>query len=87
MWAITVAEGVQAAAVTAVGAIIVAIITRFSRQNAKDHAVVQQKLDQLSDSLTDTHSTIVEVQADIKYLRKDHDRVEERLNRHLEEKK
>jgi len=44
-------------------------------------------LDRLSDSLTDTHTTIVEVQADVKYLRKDHDRVEERLNRHLEEKK
>lgn len=87
MWALTVAEGVQAAIVTAAGGVIVAIITRFSRQNAKDHAVVQQKLDRLSDSLTDTHTAVVEVQADIKYLRKDHDRVEERLTRHLEEKK
>ena len=87
MWAITIADGVQAAIITTIGGIVVAIIARFGRQNARDHAVVQKKLDKLSDSLTDTHTAVVEVQTDVKYLRKDHDRVEERLNRHVEERK
>ena len=87
MWAFTVAEGVQVAVITTFGGIVVAIISRFGRQNAKDHAVVQKKLDQLSDSLVDTHTTVVEVKTDVKHLRRDHDRVEERLNRHLEDRK
>lgn len=85
MWAVTLSEGVQAALVTTVGGILVAVITRFSRQNARDHAVVQDKLDKLTDTISDTHLTVRDVQKDVQHLRKDHNRLEARLDRHLEE--
>jgi hypothetical protein len=86
MFALVVSEVVQGAIVTAVGGVIVAIIAQFSRQNAKDHAVVQNKLDQLSDKIVDTHTAVTEVKVDVKYLREDQNRLENRFNKHLEDR-
>jgi hypothetical protein len=86
MFALVVSEVVQGAIVTAVGGIIIAIIAQFSRQNAKDHAVVQNKLDQLSDKIVDTHTSVTEVKVDVKYLREDQNRLENRFNTHLEDR-
>ena len=74
------------AIVTAVGGIIIAIIAQFSRQNAKDHALVKNKLDQLSDKIVDTHTSVTEVKVDVKYLREDQNRLENRFNTHLEDR-
>lgn len=86
MFAIVVSEIVQGAIVTTVGGVIVAIIAQFSRQNAKDHAIVQGKLDQLSDKIVDTHTAVTEVKVDVKYLREDQNRLENRFNKHLEDR-
>ena len=86
MWAIGVSEVVQASIVTAIGGVLVALITQFTRQNAKDHAVVQSKLDQLSDKIIDTHSAVTEVKVEVKYLREDQNRLETRFNEHLEDR-
>lgn len=81
-----VSETVQAAFVTTLGAVLVAIITRFSRQNAKDHAVVRDKLDKLTDTIQSTHDDVTEIKVEVKNLRKDQNRLETRLDRHMEEK-
>lgn len=86
MFGLGVSETVQAAFVTAVGGILVAVITRFSRQNAKDHAVVQEKLDRLSDTIKDTHDDVTEIKVEVKNLREDQNRLENRLDRHMEDR-
>jgi len=82
MFAFGVSEVVQASVVTAIGGILIALITQFTRSNAKDHAIVQHKLDQLSD----THTSVTEVKVDVKYLREDQNRLENRFNTHLEDR-
>ena len=72
--------------VTAVGGVIIALIAQFTKQNAKDHSIVQDKLDQLSDKISDTHTAVTEVKVDVRYLRADQTRLEGRFNKHLEEK-
>lgn len=86
MFAFGMSETVQAAFITTVGGILVAVITRFSRQNAKDHAVVQSKLDKLSDSIMSTHSDVAEIKVEVRHLRDDQNRLETRLDRHMEER-
>jgi len=86
MFAFGVSEVVQASIVTAIGGILIALITQFTRSNAKDHAIVQYKLDQLSDKIIDTHTSVTEVKVDVKYLREDQNRLENRFNTHLEDR-
>lgn len=86
MPALVVSEVVQGAIVTAIGGILIALITQFTRSNAKDHAIVQNKLDQLSDKIIDTHTSVTEVKVDVKYLREDQNRLENRFNMHLEDR-
>jgi len=86
MLAFGVSEVVQASVVTAIGGILIALITQFTRSNAKDHAIVQHKLDQLSDKIVDTHTSVTEVKVDVKYLREDQNRLENRFNTHLEDR-
>lgn len=71
--------------VTAVGGVIIALIAQFTKQNAKDHSIVTSKLDQLSDKISDTHTAVTEVKVDVKYLREDQYRLEDRFNKHLED--
>lgn len=71
--------------VTAVGGVIIALISKFTKQNAKDHSIVTSKLDQLSDKISDTHTAVTEVKVDVKYLREDQYRLEDRFNKHLED--
>jgi ABC-type multidrug transport system fused ATPase/permease subunit len=86
MFAFGVSEVVQASVVTAIGGILIALITQFTRSNSKDHAIVQHKLDQLSDKIVDTHTSVTEVKVDVKYLREDQNRLENRFNTHLEDR-
>jgi ABC-type multidrug transport system fused ATPase/permease subunit len=86
MFAFGVSEVVQASVVTAIGGILITLITQFTRSNAKDHALVQNKLDQLSDKIVDTHTSVTEVKVDVKYLREDQNRLENRFNTHLEDR-
>ena len=86
MFAFGVSEVVQASVVTAIGGILIALITQFTRSNSKDHAIVQHKLDQLSDKIVDTHTSVTEVKVDVKYLREDQNRLENRFNKHLEDR-
>jgi len=85
MLAFGVSEVVQASIVTAVGGVIIALISKFTKQNAKDHSIVTSKLDQLSDKIVDTHTAVTEVKVDVKYLREDQYRLEDRFNKHLED--
>ena len=85
MLAFGVSEVVQASMVTAVGGVIIALISKFTKQNAKDHSIVTSKLDQLSDKISDTHTAVTEVKVDVKYLREDQYRLEDRFNKHLED--
>lgn len=85
MLALGVSEVVQASLVTAVGGVIIALISKFTKQNAKDHSIVTSKLDQLSDKIVDTHTAVTEVKVDVKYLREDQYRLEDRFNKHLED--
>jgi len=85
MLAFGVSEVVQASMVTAVGGVIIALIAQFTKQNAKDHSIVTSKLDQLSDKISDTHTAVTEVKVDVKYLREDQYRLEDRFNKHLED--
>jgi hypothetical protein len=85
MLALGVSEVVQASIVTAVGGVIIALIAQFTKQNAKDHSIVTSKLDQLSDKIVDTHTAVTEVKVDVKYLREDQYRLEDRFNKHLED--
>lgn len=85
MLALGVSEVVQASVVTAVGGVIVALIAQYTKQNAKDHSIVQDKLDKLSDKIGDTHTAVTEVKVDVRYLREDQYRLEDRFNKHLED--
>jgi HEPN domain-containing protein len=61
---------VVAAAVSAVGAVIVALLQRFRKENARDHEVVTGLLKVLHRSVQRTEIKL--------------DKVDERLNQHIE---